>query len=65
MDYRPRPEDHRFILNAVLDAPPKLRTLTPFEEVDEALQGQVLDEAARFVAEAVAPSNRGGDEIGC
>ena len=65
MDYRPRPEDHRFILNAVLDAPSRLRTLTPFAEVDEALQGQVLDEAARFVAEAVAPSNRDGDEIGC
>lgn len=65
MDYRPRPEDHRFILNAVLDAPSKLRTLAPFAEIDEALQGQVLDEAARFVADAVAPSNRGGDEIGC
>ncbi|MET3917997.1 alkylation response protein AidB-like acyl-CoA dehydrogenase [Variovorax sp. OAS795] len=65
MDYRPRPEDHRFILNAVLDAPSALRALAPFAEVDEALQGQVLDEAARFVAEAVAPSNRGGDEIGC
>ncbi|SDI22334.1 acyl-CoA dehydrogenase family protein [Variovorax sp. OV700] len=65
MDYRPRPEDHRFILNAVLDAPSKLRTLAPFGEVDEALQGQVLEEAARFVAEAVAPSNRDGDEIGC
>jgi alkylation response protein AidB-like acyl-CoA dehydrogenase len=65
MDYRPRPEDHRFILNAVLDAPSKLRTLAPFAEVDEALQGQVLEEAARFVAEAVAPSNRDGDEIGC
>jgi len=65
MDYRPRPEDHRFILNAVLNAPSKLRALAPFAEVDEALQGQVLDQAARFVAEAVAPSNRGGDEIGC
>lgn len=65
MDYRPRPEDGRFILNAVLDAPLRLGTLAPFAEVDEALQGQVLDEAARFVAEAVAPTNRGGDEIGC
>lgn len=65
MDYRPRPEDSRFILNAVLDAPLRLGALTPFAEVDEALQAQVLEEAARFVAEAVAPSNRGGDEIGC
>lgn len=65
MDYRPRPEDSRFILNAVLDAPVRLGALAPFAEVDEALQDQVLEEAARFVAEAVAPSNRGGDEIGC
>lgn len=65
MDYRPRPEDNRFILNAVLDAPSKLRALAPFAEVDEALQAQVLEEAARFVAEAVAPINRSGDEIGC
>uniref|UniRef100_C5CJW6 Acyl-CoA dehydrogenase domain protein n=1 Tax=Variovorax paradoxus (strain S110) TaxID=543728 RepID=C5CJW6_VARPS len=65
MDYRPRPEDSRFILNAVLDAPSKLRALAPFAEVDEALQQQVLEEAARFVAEAVAPINRGGDETGC
>ncbi|WP_431110593.1 acyl-CoA dehydrogenase family protein [Variovorax paradoxus] len=65
MDYRPRPEDSRFILNAVLDAPLRLGALAPFAEADEALQAQVLEEAARFVAEAVAPSNRGGDEIGC
>ncbi|WGT63306.1 acyl-CoA dehydrogenase family protein [Variovorax paradoxus] len=65
MDYRPRPEDSRFILNAVLDAPVRLGALAPFAEADEALQSQVLEEAARFVAEAVAPPNRGGDEIGC
>ncbi|RST51667.1 acyl-CoA dehydrogenase family protein [Variovorax sp. DXTD-1] len=65
MDYGPRPEDSRFILNAVLDAPVRLGALAPFAEADEALQAQVLEEAARFVAEAVAPSNRGGDEIGC
>ncbi|MEJ1164156.1 acyl-CoA dehydrogenase family protein [Variovorax sp. CCNWLW186] len=65
MDYRPRPEDSRFILNAVLDAPVRLGALAPFAEADEALQAQVLEEAARFVAEAVALSNRGGDEIGC
>jgi alkylation response protein AidB-like acyl-CoA dehydrogenase len=65
MDYQPRPEDVRFLLNAVLDAPARLRALAPFAEVDEALQSQVLEEAARFVGEVVAPINRGGDEIGC
>jgi alkylation response protein AidB-like acyl-CoA dehydrogenase len=65
MDYQPRPEDIRFLLNAVLDAAARLRALAPFAEVDEALQSQVLEEAGRFVGEVVAPINRGGDEIGC
>ena len=65
MDYQPRPEDVRFLLNAVLDAPARLAALAPFAEVDEALQSQVLEEAGRFVGEVVAPINRGGDEIGC
>ncbi|WP_219212520.1 acyl-CoA dehydrogenase family protein [Variovorax boronicumulans] len=65
MDYQPRPDDIRFLLNAVLDAPARLRALPPFAEVDEALQSQVLDEAGRFVGAVVAPLNRGGDEIGC
>jgi alkylation response protein AidB-like acyl-CoA dehydrogenase len=65
MDYRPRPEDVRFLLNVVLDAPARLQALAPFAEVDEALQSQVLEEAARFVGEVVAPINREGDETGC
>ncbi|RYF33084.1 MAG: acyl-CoA dehydrogenase [Comamonadaceae bacterium] len=65
MNYQPRPEDVRFVLHAVLDATPQLRALAPFADIDEALQSQVLDEAATFVAEVVAPVNRTGDEIGC
>ncbi|WP_093438500.1 acyl-CoA dehydrogenase family protein [Variovorax sp. 770b2] len=65
MDYGPRPEDVRFLLNVVLDAPARLQALAPFAEVDEALQSQVLEEAARFVGEVVAPINREGDEVGC
>jgi alkylation response protein AidB-like acyl-CoA dehydrogenase len=65
MSYTPRPEDQRFILNAVLDAPSQLRALAPFAEVDDALCQQVLGEAARFVGEVIAPLHRGGDEIGC
>ncbi|QOF77707.1 acyl-CoA dehydrogenase family protein [Variovorax sp. 38R] len=65
MHYQPRPEDVRFLLNAVLDAPTRLRALAPFSEVDEALQSQVLEETGRFVGEVVAPINREGDEVGC
>ena len=65
MDYQPRPDDVRFVLHAVLDATPRLQALAPFSDVDESLQLQVLDEAATFVAEVVAPVNRAGDEVGC
>ncbi|WP_447746962.1 acyl-CoA dehydrogenase family protein [Variovorax boronicumulans] len=65
MHYQPRPEDARFLLNAVLDAPTRLRALAPFAEVDKPLQSQVLEEAARFVGEVIAPLNREGDEVGC
>ncbi len=65
MNYQPNSEDVRFVLHAVLDATPQLRALAPFAEIDADLQIQVLDEAAKFVAEVVAPVNRAGDEIGC
>ena len=65
MDYQPRPDDVRFVLSTVLGAAPRLRALPPYAEIDEALQAQVLDEAAKFVAEVIAPPNRAGDEIGC
>ncbi|MGK6305798.1 acyl-CoA dehydrogenase family protein [Variovorax sp. DT-64] len=65
MNYQPRPDDQRFLLDAVLGATPRLRALEPFAEFDDALQAQVLEEAGKFVAEVVAPLNRIGDETGC
>ena len=65
MDYRPRPEDIRFLLDKVLGAGQRLRQLPAFAEVDDALTAQVLDEAGSFVGAVIAPLNRSGDEIGC
>jgi alkylation response protein AidB-like acyl-CoA dehydrogenase len=65
MNYQPRPDDIRFLLFDVLDAPAVLAALPPFAEVDADLMLQVLDEAAKFAGEVVAPLTRGGDEIGC
>lgn len=65
MDYLPRPDDTRFLLHDVLGAGPQWRALPAFAEVDDALADQVLEEAGKFVAEAVAPLNRVGDEAGC
>jgi len=65
MNYRPRTSDTRFLLEAVLDAPRQLAALQPFTDFDVELQGQVLDQAATFVADIVAPLQRTGDETGC
>ncbi|WBY02572.1 acyl-CoA dehydrogenase family protein [Ramlibacter tataouinensis] len=64
MDYRPDAADPRFLLEQVLDAPARLRALAPFAEVDDGLMGQVLEEAARFVGEVIAPLNAVGDAVG-
>ncbi|RZI76810.1 MAG: acyl-CoA dehydrogenase [Variovorax sp.] len=65
MNYQPRPEDQRFILDMVLGTTPRLQSLAPYTDFDDALQAQVLDEAGRFIAEVIAPLNRRGDETGC
>ncbi|WP_213955168.1 acyl-CoA dehydrogenase family protein [Variovorax sp. dw_954] len=65
MDYQPRPEDQRFILDAVLGASGRLVRLAPFAEYDASLQSQLLEEAGRFIGEVIAPLNRVGDETGC
>ncbi|WP_332815112.1 acyl-CoA dehydrogenase family protein [Ramlibacter sp.] len=64
MDYRPDAADACYLLEQVLDAPAQLRALAPFAEIDSDLMGQVLEEAARFAGEVVAPLNAVGDAVG-
>jgi alkylation response protein AidB-like acyl-CoA dehydrogenase len=63
--YQPRNEDQLFVLNEVLRAHEQLRPLEAFAEFDMDLQGQVIQEAARFVGDVIAPLNETGDRIGC
>ncbi|ROZ75023.1 acyl-CoA dehydrogenase family protein [Ramlibacter sp. WS9] len=65
MDYRPASQDAQFILFEVLDASGQLLPLKGLAEADPDLQRQVLEEAAKFVAEVVAPLNAAGDHLGC
>ena len=64
MSHKPQTDDIGFILFNVLKAPEQLQTLAPFGETDTELMQQVLEEAARFVADKVAPIRREGDEVG-
>jgi len=54
----------QFVLSHVLNVSDQLKSLPVFEELDDELVQQVLDEAGKFVGEVVAPLNRDGDEIG-
>lgn len=65
MTYQPVVQDTQFILFDVLDASSQLRPLERFADADCDLQRQILEEAARFVAEVVAPLNAAGDNPGC
>jgi alkylation response protein AidB-like acyl-CoA dehydrogenase len=62
--FQPATADMFFVLQQVLQAPAQLQTLPAHAETDAALMEQVLEEAGKFVADAVAPLNREGDEIG-
>ncbi|MEO8022361.1 acyl-CoA dehydrogenase family protein [Polaromonas sp.] len=65
MTYQPAVQDTQFILFDVLDASGQLRPIERFADADGDLQRQVLEEAAKFVAEVVAPLNAAGDNPGC
>ena len=65
MVHQPQTDDIRFVLFNVLDAAGQLSALAPHAHTDADLMQQVLEEAARFVADKVAPLRRDGDEIGC
>ena len=64
MNHQPNTADIQFILHNVLQVQPQLQALAPYGEADADLMQQVLEEAARFVADKVAPIRRDGDEIG-
>ena len=63
MTYRAPTEDIRFVIKELADLEGVLR-LHGFEEVSEDLVDAVLEENARFVEQAIAPTNRPGDTSG-
>jgi alkylation response protein AidB-like acyl-CoA dehydrogenase len=63
-EYHAPLKDMRFALN-VLAGLPDLLALPAFEAVDEDTVQQVLDEAANFARDIIAPLNVVGDQAGC
>jgi hypothetical protein len=64
MAYQPPVRDHRFLLRDVL-AIEQYANLPGFADASYDTVEQILDEAARFNAEVLAPLNTVGDKVGC
>ncbi|MHA6195474.1 acyl-CoA dehydrogenase family protein [Pseudomonas wadenswilerensis] len=65
MGYKAPLGDMQFVLQHWLGVERAWRDLPAYAEVDLALAGQVLEEAARFAGEVLAPLNSAGDRQGC
>ena len=65
MHYEPRLDDIAFIFFDVLKAATRLQVLACHAQADAALMRQLLDEAGKFVAHAIAPLQSVGDSVGC
>ncbi len=57
--------DMSFLLNEVLGAPASWATQPAFSGLDAATAQEVLEQAGRFAAEVLAPTNAAGDREGC
>ena len=57
--------DMRFVMEDWLDAASWWREVPEWADLDAQMAQQVLEEAARFVAERIAPLNASGDLEGC
>lgn len=64
-EYRAPLRDIRFVMNELLDAKSHYGSLSGCEEVSPDLLDAILDNAARFAENVIAPLNRSGDEQGC
>ncbi|MCP3726105.1 acyl-CoA dehydrogenase family protein [Paraburkholderia sp. CNPSo 3272] len=65
LDYQVPLRDMRFVIDEWIEAPAWWRSVPAWEDLDSATAQQVLEEAARFVMERIAPLNPAGDLEGC
>ena len=63
--YDPPLRDMRFVIDEVLGAPAAWAAMPAHAEIDSDMAAAVLEEAGRFAAEVLAPTNGPGDLEGC
>tara|TARA_R110000851_G_scaffold308369_1_gene467230 strand:- start:9772 stop:11565 length:1794 start_codon:yes stop_codon:yes gene_type:complete len=65
MHYEPPLKDISFVLFDMFNAAQTLKRYPEFEEIDQDLMSQVIEEAGRFASEILFPTNATGDREGC
>jgi alkylation response protein AidB-like acyl-CoA dehydrogenase len=63
--YVPPLQSIRFVIDEVLQAPAQWAEIPAFAELDADMAAQVIEEAGRFAAEVLQPTNGAGDLEGC
>ena len=63
--YEPPLRDMQYVIEDVLGLPAQWPHLPAYAELDADTARQVLDEAAKFARDVLAPTNAGGDLEGC
>ncbi|MBC7734173.1 MAG: acyl-CoA dehydrogenase family protein [Bacteriovorax sp.] len=63
--YEPPLRDMRYVIEDVLGLPAQWAKLPAFADLDAGTAQQILDEAAKFARDVLAPTNAGGDLEGC
>lgn len=63
--YQPPLRDIHFVLNEWLDARSVWQGIAEFADFDTDTVQQIVEGAAQFAAQVLAPTNSGGDLTGC
>lgn len=63
--YQPAIREMRFVIQKILKAQNDWKNIPAFSELDAELADQVIDEAAKYATEILAPTNANGDIEGC
>jgi hypothetical protein len=64
-DYKAPLRDIRFVIDELLDADSHYKAIPGAEDMNQELRDAILDEAAKFSEQTLAPLRRIGDEEGC
>lgn len=57
--------DMQFVLHEVFNVSAELKKFKAYEDIDQDVINQILEEASKFASEVLQPTNQAGDLMGC